>query len=103
MLGEGGMAAVQFQESTHGHLGIHGLSAPFIVLHRQALFAAVGTAKKVIVAGAKLRAPAGVGAPVTSGRSSKALNPSALPFSRTGTSGSSTTFPISCRHNSAPQ
>ena len=83
MLGEGGMAAEQFQELTHGYLGIHGLSARFIVLHRQALLAAVGTAKKVIVAGAKLRAPADVGAPVMGGRSSEALNPSALPFSRT--------------------
>src|SRR5712671_1863267 len=63
MLGEGGMAAEQFQELTHGYLGIHGLSAPFIVLHRQALLA-----------------------PVMRGRSSKALNPSALPFSRTVTS-----------------
>src|SRR5260370_31467070 len=71
---------------TQAYLGLHGLSAPFIVLHRQALFAAVGTAKKVIVAGAKLRAPAGVGAPVMRGRSSKALNPSALPFSRPVTS-----------------
>ena len=68
------MAAVQFQELTHGYLGIHGLSAPFLVLHRQALFAAVGTAKKVIVAGAKLRAPAGVGAPVMRGRSSEPLS-----------------------------
>src|ERR1700675_2972110 len=86
MLGEGGMAAVQFQELTHGYLGIHRPSAPFNVLHRQALLAAVGTAKKLIVAGAKLRAPAAVGAPVTRGRSSEALNPSALPFSRTATS-----------------
>jgi len=62
------MLAEQFQELTQGYLGIHGLGAPFIVLHRQALFAAVGTAKKVIVAGAKLRAPAGVGAPVMRGQ-----------------------------------
>src|SRR5258705_13820426 len=83
MLGEGGMAAEQFQELTHGYLGIHRLSAPFIVLHRQALLAAVGTAKKVIVAGAKLRAPAGVRAPVMRGRTYQAANPNALAFRRT--------------------
>src|SRR5712664_1013010 len=89
MLGEGGMAVGQFQELTHGYLGIRELSCSLhclIVLHRQALFAAVGIAKKVIVAGAKARVPAAVGAPAMRGRSSKALSPSALPFSRTVTS-----------------
>src|SRR6267143_2324503 len=86
MLGEGSMAAEQCQELPPGYLGLQGLSAPFIVLHRQALLAAVGTAKKVIVAGAKLRAPSGVGSPVMRGRSSEALYPSAPPFTRTVTS-----------------
>src|ERR1700692_4496815 len=39
MLGEGGMAAVQFQELTHGYLGIRGLSCS---LHCPSSASAVG-------------------------------------------------------------